>query len=217
MKRKKNRFLTFLCSLVPGAGEMYMGFMKMGLSLLIMFMGTIALASFTDLNELVFVVIIIWIYSFFHANNLAGMPDKDFCELEDKYMPAFYDGQHLSQGLQKLIAGLLIFFGVIMLGESFIRMMPNFLQEYLSPVLRYLPKIVVAVVLILIGIKLIQGKKEILEETGQPGTDVPSMQPSQPKQAEPSKNETAEAASEPQMAIAQNVTPELPAPDNNPQ
>lgn len=194
-----------------------MGFMKMGLSLLIMFMGTIALASFTDLNELVFVVIIIWIYSFFHANNLAGMPDKDFCELEDKYMPAFYDGQHLSQGLQKLIAGLLIFFGVIMLGESFIRMMPDFLQEYLSPVLRYLPKIVVAVVLILIGIKLIQGKKEILEETGQPGTDVPSMQPSQPKQAEPSKNETEQAASEPQMAIAQNVTPELPAPDNNPQ
>lgn len=194
-----------------------MGFMKMGLSLLIMFMGTIVFAVFTDLNELVFVAIIIWIYSFFHANNLAGMPDKDFCELEDRYMLAFYDGQRLSQGLQKLIAGLLIFFGVIMLGESFIRMMPDFLQEYLSPVLRYLPRIVVAVVLILIGIKLIQGKKEILEETSEHSTDTPSMQPSQPKQAEPSKNETAQAASEPQMAIAQNVTPELPAPDNNPQ
>ena len=26
MIRKKNSFLTFLCSLVPGAGEMYLGF-----------------------------------------------------------------------------------------------------------------------------------------------------------------------------------------------
>ena len=34
MTRKKNGFWTFVCSLVPGAGEMYMGFFKQGLSLM---------------------------------------------------------------------------------------------------------------------------------------------------------------------------------------
>lgn len=198
MKRKKNRFLTFLCSLIPGAGEMYMGFMKMGLSLLTIFMGIIVLAAFSNIDELLFVAFIIWIYSFFHANNLAGMPDKDFQELEDKYIPGSLEEQPLSRNLQKLIAGLLIFFGIILLGESFIRMMPDFLREYLSPILRYLPRIVVAFILILLGIKLIQGKKEVLEEKS-PYADTSSMNPSQPKQAEPPK------------------TPELPAPDNNPQ
>ena len=217
MKRKKNRFLTFLCSLVPGAGEMYMGFMKMGLSLLIIFMATIVLAAFTEISELIFVAIVIWIYSFFHANNLAGMPDKDFQELEDKYIPGSLEEQPLSRNLQKLIAGLLIFFGIILLGESFIRMMPDFLREYLSPILRYLPRIVVAFILILLGIKLIQGKKEVLEETSPYTADTSSMNPSQPKQAEPPKNEPAEAATESQKALVQTITPELPAPDNNQQ
>ena len=191
MKRKKNRFLTFLCSLVPGAGEMYMGFMKMGLSLLIIFMGIIVVAAFTNITELVFVAIVVWIYSFFHANNLAGMPDNDFQELEDKYMLVSLEEQPLSRNLQKLIAGLLIFFGIILLGESFIRMLPDFLREYLSPILRYLPRMGVAVILILLGIKLIQGKKEVLEEKSRYTTDTSSMN--------------------------QTITPELPAPDNHPQ
>lgn len=198
MKRKKNRFLTFLCSLVPGAGEMYMGFMKMGLSLLTIFMGIIVLAAFSNIDELLFVAFIVWIYSFFHANNLAGMPDEDFQELEDKYIPASLEEQSLSRNLQKLIAGLLIFFGIILLGENIIGMLPDFLWEYLSPLQYYFPRIIVAVILILLGIKLIQGKKEALEEKS-PYADTSSMNPSQPKQAEPPK------------------TPELPAPDNNPQ
>lgn len=213
MKRKKNRFLTFLCSLIPGAGELYMGFMKMGLSLLILFMGTIMFAVFTNINELIFVAIIIWIYSFFHANNLAGVPDNEFMNLEDDYI--FHAETQISQNIQKLIAGLLIFFGVILLGESFIRMLPDFLQEYLSPILRYLPRMAVAVILILLGIKLIQGKKEVLEEKNPPVANPSPINPSQPKQAEPSKDETAEAVAEPQKALVQNVTPELPAPDNN--
>ncbi len=217
MKRKKNRFLTFLCSLVPGAGEMYMGFMKMGLSLLIIFMGIIVVAAFTEITELVFVAIVVWIYSFFHANNLAGMPDNDFQELEDKYMLVSLEEQPLSRNLQKLIAGLLIFFGVILLGESFLRMLPDFLWEYLSPILHYLPRMGVAVILILLGIKLIQGKKEVLEEKSPYTADTSSMNSSQPKQAEPPKNETAEAATESQNVLVQTITPELPAPDNNPQ
>ena len=34
---KKNAILTFLCACVPGAGQMYYGYMQRGLSLITMF------------------------------------------------------------------------------------------------------------------------------------------------------------------------------------
>lgn len=190
---------------------MYMGFMKMGLSLLIMFMGTFMLATFAELSELIFVMIIIWIYSFFHVHNLAGMPDSAFMELEDHYIPALHDGPHLSRNIQKLAAALLIFFGIILLIKSFIWMMPDCLWNYLSPILHYLPKMAVAVMLILIGIKLIQGKKEALEETNPHPID-PSIKLSQAKQTGNQIHDTGkETASVPVPA------PELPTSDSNPE
>ena len=45
MYRKKNKFLTFIFALLPGAAEMYMGFMKMGLTLLSLFWSIVAAAS----------------------------------------------------------------------------------------------------------------------------------------------------------------------------
>lgn len=37
MTKKKSGFLTFCFSLMPGAGEMYMGFMKQGVSIMAFF------------------------------------------------------------------------------------------------------------------------------------------------------------------------------------
>ena len=42
--KKKNRFLTFCFSMLPGAAEMYMGFMKTGVSLMSLFMLVIMVA-----------------------------------------------------------------------------------------------------------------------------------------------------------------------------
>ena len=39
MTKKKSGFWTFIFSLLPGAAEMYMGFMKMGVSLMGLFFG----------------------------------------------------------------------------------------------------------------------------------------------------------------------------------
>lgn len=38
MTRKKRGFWTFCFSLIPGAGEMYLGFMKRGLSMMCLFL-----------------------------------------------------------------------------------------------------------------------------------------------------------------------------------
>lgn len=41
MTKQKKGFLLFIASLIPGAGELYMGFRKMGLSLMILFWGVL--------------------------------------------------------------------------------------------------------------------------------------------------------------------------------
>ena len=41
MTNKKNKLITFFVSLLPGAGEMYLGFYKMGGSIMVLFWGGI--------------------------------------------------------------------------------------------------------------------------------------------------------------------------------
>ena len=43
--KKKSRFLSFCFSFLPGAAEMYMGFMKTGMSLMLVFFLLIAFSG----------------------------------------------------------------------------------------------------------------------------------------------------------------------------
>ena len=86
MTRKKNKFLTFCCSLLPGAGEMYLGFMKQGVSLMGIFFLIWAVSGILNLPALLFVQPVIWFYSFFHVHNLNSMPDEEFYAVEDDYL-----------------------------------------------------------------------------------------------------------------------------------
>ena len=52
MKKQKNRFWLLVFSLCPGAGHMYMGLMKMGLSFMLGFMGLIAVVGITEIAVL---------------------------------------------------------------------------------------------------------------------------------------------------------------------
>ena len=83
MTRKKSGFLTFCFSLIPGAGEMYMGFMKQGLSIMAAFWLMIFLAAFLNLGPVLFVLPILWCYSFLNVHNIRGMSDEEFYALED--------------------------------------------------------------------------------------------------------------------------------------
>ena len=86
MTKKKNRFIRFILSFLPGAGEMYMGFMKMGLSLMSLFFCILATAIFLDLGPLLFIVAIVWFYGFFHVHNLASLSEEEFVAVEDEYI-----------------------------------------------------------------------------------------------------------------------------------
>ena len=89
MKKKKNRFWLFVFSLWPGAGHMYIGFMKMGLSFMAGFLLSCAVVGITNIGVLAVFPIIIYVYAFFHANNLGGLEDEQFAAMEDEYLFGF--------------------------------------------------------------------------------------------------------------------------------
>jgi len=69
--------LVFLFSLLPGAGHMYMGFMRRGLQLMVLFFGTIWLGSLSTpigISDLVTVLAapVVWFYSFFDSLGISG-------------------------------------------------------------------------------------------------------------------------------------------------
>ena len=78
MTSKKSGFWTFIFSLFPGAGEMYLGFLRQGTSIMILFFGIFALTAGFNLNFLMFLLPVVWCYSFFHTHNLRSMPDEEY-------------------------------------------------------------------------------------------------------------------------------------------
>lgn len=179
MQRKKSKFWLFILSLIPGVGEMYLGFMKMGVSLMLGFAGLIAFAAFTDLGVLAIFPVVLWFYSFFHANNLGGLSDEEFARMEDRYLFGLggIEGMEqfqtvLLQKYRKIAAAALIIIGVVMLGDLGFGILLDIFgydNKYMKILNYYVydvfPRAVFAVAVIWIGIVLIRGKKADLPET----------------------------------------------------
>lgn len=189
MQRKKSRFWLFICSLVPGAGEMYLGFMKMGLSLMLGFMILIAVADLTNLGVLSIFPIALYVYSFFHANNLGALSDAEFYAIKDQYLFGMEGLDSLesirvtiSRKYRKIAAAVLIVIGVLMLWNLAFDMLVDILgwDNYYLRQIRYfmydqMPRAVIAVAVIWIGITLIRGKKTNYIEEEQDGAGHQDM------------------------------------------
>ncbi len=170
-QQKKGKFFTFIFSFMPGAAEMYMGFMKCGLSLMALFLGNVGLAA-AGLSSIgvifVFTGILVWFYSFFHARNLAALPEEDFAQLSDTFIwEGFVDGNEFkitSPTIRKWAAGILIVLGAILLWDNFSSLVYNMIPDRYwgewYPIINRVPQIIIAVLIIIIGLKLMAGKKE---------------------------------------------------------
>ncbi|MEG2732506.1 MAG: hypothetical protein RR930_03810 [Clostridium sp.] len=177
MTRKKGKLMSFMWSLIPGAGEMYLGFFKQGSSLMTLFFVLLGVSGFLNLSFLAFLSPIVWFYSFFHTNNLNSLPDDEFYAQGDDYIIHWSDltaNKVLIQKYRKLLAGCLIFFGVSVLWSNFSRL----LFGYIFPILNLsdmgerlvrfiansIPQSVVAIAIIILGIYLIKGKYDELKQ-----------------------------------------------------
>lgn len=171
MTKKRNGFIRFLLSFLPGAGEMYMGFMKMGVSLMSAFFLLIMVSMFLESGVLMFVDMIVWFYSFFHVHNLAGMSDEEFYAVEDEYLIPLdkinLKGKKLTEESRKIVSICLIILGIVLTYQGLDRMfyayIPEWIYGIIAQVTNSLPKIVIGLAIIYIGVKMIHGKKAELD------------------------------------------------------
>lgn len=173
MIQRKNKGLTFISSLIPGAGEMYMGFMKQGISIMVVFWGILLIATFFDFPALLYILPVVWFYSFFHTHNLYTMPEEEFCALEDDYIIQEKElGGLTKKFYNKAGATVLIIVGIVMLWnviENYVIdmlswLVPEYEGLYWSSALNKVPHLVISIFLIVLGIRMIKGKKKELEQ-----------------------------------------------------
>lgn len=177
MTNKKNKFFTFCFSIIPGAGEMYLGFYKMGISLMVLFCLCISIAGLFNIPTTMLLAPVICFYSFFHVHNLNALPDEEFYALEDDWLihidrDTFVFEDWLKK-YRRLVAGVMILFGISILWSNitdiiyrFIRLLnlPDSLLRFLNPVTQAIPQMIVALFIIFLGMKLLKIKKHDLRE-----------------------------------------------------
>lgn len=171
MKKEKDKFLTFCFSLLPGAGHMYMGFMKLGISLMSAFFCLIFLSSWLNIGPLLFFAPLIWFYSFFDCINKRYSTDEEFSHLEDNYLFSLDEIVKIDSGIFKkrgkytgitlVILGCYLIFNNMFRGLS--RYMSSEVYDAVYAVAAVAPQIIIGVVIIVVGVKLISGKKKECE------------------------------------------------------
>lgn len=199
MTKQKHGFLVFIASLIPGAGEMYMGFRKQGISIMLLFWGTFALTSVINMGWIMLFLPILWFYSFFNVHNLKSLPEEDFYSVEDSYI------LHLDQFIgitdsafkkhRTVLAVLLILFGAAVLWNNITDILywilPSFISSVLSNIFFRLPGIVIAVAIIAAGVYMLRTRtlQSDQEETAKTEEEHywepyrPYQQPAEPSDA----------------------------------
>ena len=175
MQKQKRGFWLFIFSLIPGAGEMYMGFKKQGISIMLLFWGVFAVGSCTGMDWLIFLIPIIWFYSFFNVHNLKSLSEEEFYSVEDSYVlhmdKLLGDVNTLLSHHRKLTAIILIVFGASILWNNlvdfFYMILPGYLAEVLGSFAYHLPQLVIAVAIIFTGIYILTRKKDALDKEQQ--------------------------------------------------
>ncbi|CAB1246351.1 hypothetical protein ACFHWD_14935 [Clostridium sp. MT-14] len=168
MKSKKSNFLTVVFSFLPGAGHMYMGFMKMGLSIMAVFFTVIFFSSWLNIGPLLFILPLIWFYSFFDCINKQSMPQEEFEHIEDNYIFSIDKLFEWDKSLfkkQRLFFGiLLICMGIYLIWDNIRPIIEPYIDsriyEIISNFTGIVPQMIVGVAIIVIGVKLIMGKKK---------------------------------------------------------
>lgn len=163
---KKNGFLTFIFACIPGAGQMYYGYMQRGLSITMMLI--LCLMAATVVEPLMFLCLVIWMYSFFDTYDLirylvAGDPKPDGFLLPPDWQNQLGGAKtKMTPKMNKVIGWCLLLTGVYVMYDSVVwPIVSNILQQLgvywdiIYTLNNAIPSVVVAVLLIVFGGRLL--------------------------------------------------------------
>lgn len=157
---KKNLFLTFCFSWVPGAGQMYQNYMKRGLSLMCIFGVLFALGVMLETVIFMVPAWIVFAYSFFDTFNIRNLVGTDD-EVIDDYVFQCVDFDRVKGN--KLLGVGIILVGVYLLLNNVLygvvkEMQIAFFINFIRAVRMYFPSVIVSAITIGIGVKMILRK-----------------------------------------------------------
>ena len=188
--KRKHGFLFFISSCVPGCGQMHQGFMKRGLSLMLLLCFIITLAMFLHMDYLLIFLVPLWLFSFFDSYNLRTLSDLGTTPA-DEYLfgMSSMDSARLAALCRKrhsFIGWGLVLLGVYILFDTFVGRLMQTLCEWMGQwwlydiVMRDLPRMVVTIFIIALGVWFIRGPKQPVSE------DIPAFTPpaAEPEQEE---------------------------------
>lgn len=165
---KKSRLFSLLCAFCPGAGEMYLGLMKRGTAIMLLFWGGILTIGLLQMDLLLFLLPVVWFYSFFDTLTLRNLDYYALTELQERDAYFFQDllgirggAAELVQKHHVLVGGGLIFLGAALLYNRAKRWLYRFdlLPEWVMSILEALPSLIIAFVIIALGLWLVRGKR----------------------------------------------------------
>lgn len=167
---EKNSLLTFIFSIMPGAGEMYLGMMKKGLAIMTVFFAVVFLGLVLYMEELSVILPIIWCYSFFDTINMKKFNYEERMEKDSMFgdeIKAFF-GRDWGQLVKKRnsIFGIgFVLLGIYLLFENFVAPLIYRVCDYIGSyfiyeTIRNIPSLVVSFLIILLGLQLLRGSKK---------------------------------------------------------
>ncbi|MFD1020773.1 hypothetical protein [Thalassobacillus hwangdonensis] len=162
---KKNTMIATILSMFPGAGHLYLGLQKRGVQLMIGFLLSIYILDVLRLSLFLFLIPVIWFFSFFDALQQVSRVNEGTAE----DIPVV---KHLFNHRGWIGIGLFFFGAYYLLGELILPLFANQLQYYFPAEIgfyyeRYLQIGVVSLVMIGLGLKLMISSRKKSGTTSQ--------------------------------------------------
>lgn len=158
-KDENKKIITLGLSLIPGAGHMYLGYQKRGLLFMATFLFSVFFMGWLNLSFLLFLLPLIWFYSFFDAYHILNGE-----EIEEIYMSNL-----LPKIKEKHIGIGLISLGLLIILQKILYPMIAIYLDY--QITNYIQTSIVALIFIVGGIKILTNKREkkmeVLEGNGE--------------------------------------------------
>lgn len=169
---KKSRLFSLLCACWPGAGEMYLGLMNRGLAIMLLFWGIVAVGVL-GFSVIIFILPVIWFYSFFDTLTLRNLDYYALTELQeqdeyffrdlmgDKYdLPGAVRKYHLFFGLALIVCGGFFLYDRLVRWVWRYDIIPDWLYSFLDQI----PGMLVSFGVIALGVWLVRGKRMPADE-----------------------------------------------------
>jgi hypothetical protein len=157
---KKNKMIATFLSVVPGAGHMYLGLQKRGLQLMAAFLFCVYIMDVLRLSFFLFLIPILWFYSFFDALQQISRQDREE-ELKDTPFVDWLINHQKWVGIILLGLGLYYLTDEVLL-RALDRLFP---KERISMLFhQYFQTFAVSVILIGGGLRLMLGSKRKKDE-----------------------------------------------------